>query len=324
MSNNFNLRLPTHSTEVKSAHGYPPDTLRFSPDGNTLIACYGWDGVFFWDTTRRYQLPHIFKPKRPKYSDEDEQFLTIDISPAGKYFILSSDAKKFRLWHLGYDIPYVTFPLRSKAATAAAYCHAAQRIAYQDIDNRINMYDFAARSYRERYKVDANNTRNRLTFSPNGRYLVSPPCHIYDTINRRTVDGFTNEGFKFQAFSHDSEHFWDAADKYETLTLWNIPRGEEVFSIQKPEPQAWEKRRVENFAVSECEQYIACTLYTYQQNIHIHLYDLLSGDVPIAIFEVPETGVCPLAFSPDSTLLAGVGTQNVCLWNLKPYQKTQG
>ena len=317
MGNNYYSKTLTYSTEVKTTHGYPPDTLRFSPDGKTLIACYGWDGVFFWDTTRLYQLPHIFKPKRPKYSDEDEQFLAVDVSPTGKYFILSSDVKRLRLWHLGYDIPYVTFPLRSKPATAAAYNHAAQLIAYQDIENRINMYDFDARSYRKRYKVDANNTRNRLTFSPNGRYLVSAPCYIYDTLTCKIVDSFTNEGFKFQVFSHDSEHFWDAADKYETLTLWNIPRGEEIRALHKPIPQAKEKRCVESFAVSECEQYIACCLDASEQNGRIYLYDLNIGGLPVATFEVPETGACSLTFSPDSTCLAGVTAKNVYLYNIR-------
>ena len=321
MGNNFYLRLPTRRTEVETAHGFPPDTLRFSPNGKTLIACYGWDGVFFWDVTRLYQPPHIFKPTRPRYGNEDEQFLSVDISPTGKYFIISSDAKKLRLWHLGHDTPYVTFTLRSKAVTAAAYSYSAQLIAYQDIDKKINMYDFAARNYRERYKADKNNTRNRLTFSPNGRYLVSHPCQIYDTINCRTVGGFTNDAFKFQAFSNDSKHFWDTTDKYQTLTLWNIPRGEEIRALHKPTPQAWEKRYVESFAVSECEQYIACCLYTYEQNVRIHLYDLNIGGLPVGTFEVPEVGVCPLAFSPDSTLLVCVTAKNVYLWDLKPYQK---
>lgn len=320
MGNNFYSKTLTYSTEVKTTHGYPPDTLRFSPDGKTLIACFGWDGVFFWHVTRPYQPPHIFKPKRPKYSDEDEQFLSVDVSPVGKYFILSSDVKRLRLWHLGYDIPYVTFPLRSKPATAAAYNHAAQLIAYQDIENRINMYDFDAGSYRKRYKVDANNTLNRLTFSPNGRYLVSAPCCIYDTLTCKIVDGFTNDGFKFQAFSNDSMHFWDAADQHETLTLWNIPRGEEIRTLQKPTPPAKEERYVASLVVSQCQQYLACCLYTYEQKIRIHLYDLNIGDSPATTFEVAGTGACPLAFSPDSTRLACVTAKNLYIWDLrKPY-----
>ena len=84
---NFYSGTPIRSTEVKTAHGYPPDTLRFLPNGKALIACYRWEGVFFWDATRLYQPPHIFKPTHPKYSDEDEQFFAVDISPVGRYFI---------------------------------------------------------------------------------------------------------------------------------------------------------------------------------------------------------------------------------------------
>lgn len=320
MRNNFNFRPPTRSTKVKTAHGYPPETLRFSPNGKTLIACYGWDGVFFWNVTRLYEPPHIFKPTRHKYDPKNEFFLSVDVSPAGTYFIISSIENKLRLWHLGQDIPYVMFPLRSEI-TAAAYCHTAQRIAYQDIHNRINVYYAKTKKRIRRYKPDNNNTRNKLTFSANGRYLASHPCQIYDIRKGKTVDGFTNEGFKFQAFSNNSEHFWDAADKSQTLTLWNIQRGEQVSAIQKPTPQTGEKRYVESFAIAPCEQYVACFLYTYEQNTRIHLYDLLRWDVPIAVFEVPEIGVCPLAFSPDSTLLAGVAGKNVYLWDLKPYQK---
>lgn len=309
------------------ARRVPPESVVFSPDGQTLLVCYRWEGIFSWDIAYLDQPPRVFRPFGDEKFDR-EMYLSVIVSPEGKQFVTSGDEKTFRLWEVGIDTPISEFPLQGGDANAAVFSPETNLAAYQDDGDQIYIWDVATGELRDSYKGDNDGMRFLpLAFCQNGIFLASHPCYIYDVIQRKKVDGFSSDNFQFRVFSHDNNHIW--VDKYpevDTIELWHIQRYEKMLSISKPTPMLSneEENDLKNLTVSDCGQYLACGLYTWPTSIEkarVHVYDIRSKRTPIVSFDIPETSVCPLAFSPDNTLLASISTDSIYLWDLKPYLK---
>ncbi|MCE2399483.1 WD40 repeat domain-containing protein [Candidatus Poribacteria bacterium] len=303
----------------------PPENVVFSPHGQTLLACYRWEGIFSWDVAQLDQPPRVFRPFGDEKFDR-EMYLSVTVSAEGKQFVTSSDEKTFRLWEVGIDTPISEFPLQGGEANAAAFSSTANLVAYQDAEDQIYIWDVATGELRDSYKGDNDGEHYfPLAFCQNGTILASQLCYIYDVIQGKKVDGFSSDNFQFQAFSHDNNHIWvDKYPKVDTIELWHIQRYEKILSILKPNPilSNEEENDLGSFVVSDCGQYLACGLCTWPTSLEkarVHVYDIRNRRTPIVSFDIPETSVCPLAFLPDNMLLASISTESIYLWDLKPY-----
>lgn len=303
----------------------PPESVVFSPYGQTLFACYRWEGIFSWDVTQLDQPPRVFRPFGDEKFDR-EMYLSVTVSAEGKQFVTSGDEKTFRLWEVGIDTPISEFPLQAGDPNAAAFSPTSNLVAYQDAEDQIYIWDVATGELSDSYKGDDNgNHYLPIAFCQNGTFLASHPCYIYDVIRNKKVDGFSSDNFQFRAFSHDNNHIWvDGYPNVDTIELWHIQQYKKVLSISKPTPLLTneEENHLGDFVVSDCGQYLACGLYTWPTSLkkaRIHVYDIRKERTPIVSFDLPETRICPLAFSPDNTLLASISTDSIYLWDLKPY-----
>lgn len=253
-------------------------------------------------------------------------YLSVTVSAEDKQIVTSVDKKYFRLWEIGIDTPISEFPLQGGEANAAAFSSTANLAAYQDEKDQVYVWDVATGELRDTYKGDDDGMHfYPLAFCQNGAFLASHPCYIYDVIQHKKVNGFSSNNFQFRAFSHDNNHIWvDKYPKVDTIELWHIQRYEEILSILKPNPilSSEEENGLGGFVVSDCGQYLACSLYAWSTSLkkmRIHVYDIRNRSTPVISFDIPETRVCPLAFSPDNTLLASISTDSIYLWDLKPY-----
>ncbi len=313
-----------HSTCVSQMHGFPSHSLHFSRDGRTLLATQREDGIFSWEVTRPDQPPNIFNPAGSlPHSDASDTYFSLNVSSEGKHFVISGDKNTIRLWELGINAAIAAFPIKEKAIDAT-FSPTANLIAYRDVTNQIYIWDVTIGELRDTYmsEYEIGLWDAGLTYSLNGVYLASGRCHLYDVIQREQIDGFINDYFQFLAFSPDSVHFWDTGSP-NTIELWNIQRGEETLTLQKPEE--WNQKEVHTLSQSACGRYLACSPIMYENDVSISLgiWDIHKGSAPIATFMLPYACDTPaLAFSPDNTVLACADDSGtILLWDLKPYLK---
>lgn len=297
--------------------GIFPGSLRFSLDGKTLLANSGYSGILSWDVTHPDDLPHIFKPlgMKPDTDEWGERYLSIEASSDGKHFVTSGDERNIRLWEFGSDVPMVTFSLQDEPCTAA-FSPTTNLLACRDETNRIHIWDITTGEIYDTYVGEETHNPSRLTFSPDGAFLVCTPFQLYDVSGRKPMDQFSSDdGFDFLAFSPDRLRMW--CDDNGTIDLWDFQRDEEVLSL--PKPEWWQEKNINAFALSACGQYLACSPYTWTDEESVCVWDIRKGSEPIVTFKLTERLGC-LAFSLDNTLLAGASsTGTILLWDMKPY-----
>ncbi|MYA68502.1 WD40 repeat domain-containing protein [Candidatus Poribacteria bacterium] len=307
---------------ISLAHttGIFPGSLRFSLDGKTLLANSGYGGIFSWDVTHPDNLPHIFKPlgMKPGTDEGQERYLSVDMSPDGKHFVISGDGRNIRLWELRSDVPMVTFPLQDEPCTAA-FSPIANLLACRDETNRIHIWDITTGDIYDTY-ISGETYDPYFAFSPDGAFIACAPFQLYDISQRKTVNQFSSDdGFYFLAFSPDPLRIWcdSPASDNETIDLWDFQRDEEVLSL--PKPKWWQEKDINTFALSTCGHYLACSPYTWTDEESVCVWDIRKGSEPIITFELTESLGC-LTFSPNNTLLAGAcSTGTILLWDLKPF-----
>lgn len=296
--------------------GIFPGSLQFSLDGKTLLAGRGYGGILSWDVTHPNDPPRIFKPLgiKPDTDEGAERYLSVDASPEGKHFVTSADESNIRLWELGSDAPIVTFPLQDEPCTAA-FSPAANLLACRDEADSIHIWDITTGALYDTYTGEETDNAPYLTFNRDGTFLVCAPFQLYDVSQRKTMDQFSyDDGSGFLAFSPDRLRIWCHDSR--TIDLWDFQRDEEVLSLN---PEWWEEKNIDAFALSACGQYLACSPYTWTNEESVCVWDIRKMNEPIVTFELTESLGC-LVFSPDNALLAGAcSTGTILLWDLKPF-----
>lgn len=308
-----------HSTCVSQLHTFPAYSLNFSLDGKRLLAMHRVDGIYDWDVSRPDHPPNVFKfiEKEPNSDASDtyasDIYFSVNVSSEGRHFVTFGDENSLRVWELGSEMPIATFPIQRKLDTAT-FSPAANLLACRDDAGKIDIWDVATGDLRDTYIVDEYETYSNLTFSPNGKYLVSRTDILYDVTQGKKIETSDLEEMSIRLFSHDSTQF--LCDTGEAIELWDIHQCEKSLSI--PKPEAWLCSNIVALALSPCAKYLAGSCYEAPEGLHVWRVD---DGKPLNVFEV-NSAISSLTFSPDSKVLAsGMHDGTILLWDLNPYVK---
>ena len=306
------------SISLEHSSGVWPTSLLFSLDGKTLYAnTIGW-GILSYDITHPNNPPQIFKPKNIGHDPDSfgERYSSIEMSQQGKFYATSGDEKGVRLWEYGIDTPIVSFPTEAEA-TDVIFSPATNLLACHDEDNRIYIWDITTHEIYDTFTVESPEYLQRISFSPDGKYIICKYGQIYDVSQRKLLDIYSyDDGINFQACSPNTSQIWCDWNS-DTIDLWDFLKDAEVISI--PKPEQWDAKHIESLAVSSCGKYMACSPDTCGCSENLCVWDITKGKDPIAKFTTQDSPK-NLTFSHDNTILAGCywdGT--ILLWDMKPY-----
>ena len=306
-----------HSTCVSQLHPFPAYSLDFSLDGNRLLAMHRVDGIYDWNVSRPDHPPNVFKSvrKEPNSDASDTYacniYYSVNISPEGRHFVTFGDENSLHVWELGSEMPIKVFPIQRKSDTAT-FSPAANLLACRDGAGKIYIWDVATGDLRDTYTADKCETYSDLTFSPNGKYLVSGVDLLYDVEKGEKIEAFDLEEMSIHLFSQDSTQFFCVTR--EAIELWDIHQCEKVLSI--PKPETWFCSDVVALVLSPCGKYLAGCCDEVPEELYLWAID---GGNPLTVFK-GHSPIMSLTFSPDTTLLAsGSYDGTILLWDLKPY-----
>ncbi len=307
------------AVSLEHSSGVWPSSLQFSLDGKTLFAKSYIYGILSYDITTPNIPPKIFRPKQKRKRDSEsfgERYTSIVISSEEKYYVTSGDKNIVRLWELDNYTPIVSFPIESELSDVI-FSPITNLLACHDEDNRIYIWDITTNEIYDAFTVESPEYIKFISFSSDGKYLISHYGQIYDVSERKLLDWYTyDDSINYQAFSSESNQIWCDWNN-DTIELWDFLKDEEVLSI--PKPEWWDRKHLVSLTVSSCGKYLACSPDTWNCNDNLCVWDITMGKEPIAKFTTQDSPGC-LSFSHDNTLLVGCyGDGSILLWDMKPY-----
>lgn len=248
----FGTRLAT-----LTGHRAPVLALNFSPDGEVLVSASGSDAgnedekdIVFWDMNTFKEIKR-WKNIKQYFIKDENNFSSVVFSPDGRLLVLASDGDLLMIrdvrtdekvfsqkWGLGEK--YLTFSPDGKYLAVAC----GSEVKVLDVGSKNVVFNLTGHT----------NSINTLAFSPDGKFLASGSgCTAHYFLGKdflikiwdmktgtlvRTLKGH-DEYVKALSFSLDGR--WlvsgsgfsrgkDAGRPYNSLKIWNVATGNEIWS----------------------------------------------------------------------------------------------
>jgi WD40 repeat protein len=157
-------RWQSHEAERVAAHWINNGTVRFSPDGRSLLTSGMGDDVRVWEAdTGRLRYP----PLRCKDKVHDAQF-----SPDGRSMVLASYDHSVRVHDLATGAVLAELPAHPDLVYSASFSPDGQRIVTACRDHTVRVWDWpAGRLVCPPFEHGKDATA--ATFTPDGRWVLS-------------------------------------------------------------------------------------------------------------------------------------------------------
>ena len=288
--------------QQKAAFNTDINCFAFSPDSST-VATGSWRGELnLWDiaggTHKTELLGHL------------SNISSVAFSPDGKT-LASGGEDKLYLWDVDSGARKLSIPGHTKGVNAIAFSPDGGTLASGSRE-QILLWDTATKTHEATLFVGDWVSNYSLTFSPDGRTLVSDN-HLWDVSSRthRAVIrgyGIDTGGYPRDdsiAFSPDGRLFASSERGSSRVHLWYAGRTYKTGLTGHTD-------RVTSVAFSSDSR----TLASGSKDTTVRLWDVAT-DENTATFIGHTDSVSSVAFSPDGSLLASGSDDNtIILWNV--------
>ena len=317
-------------------------SVKFSPDGQTLAAGYGLEGIHLRDA-QELELQTTLKCEGLK------TIRSIDFSPCGNKLAATSYDKIVRVWDLGKpEAPPIELTGHQAVLYAVAFSPKGDLLVSADSKGVLGIWD-VEHNYELKRFTEETDWIWSIAFSPDGKQLASAhhqkSARLWNIESGEQITEFPSKrpqnvikpkvddrqilripkslerGSAYKptskaiAFSPDGPLI--AGGTLETIWLWDSITYETRMVICLPQGC----RRAEALTFSPCGRYLVsgASWLIGADKMSICLWDVATGE-NIATFWSHPTDIQSLAFSPDGTLLvSGSYDGTILLWDMKPY-----
>ena len=296
---------------------YPITNIAFSPDGNTIVGS-SWGGLI---QNQVWSL--VTKEKIATFSPDGGLGGAVAFFPNGKT-IASSARKTIILWDIVTEQELVRIESEDTIDTLSV-SHDGALVAGAGRDGLVKVWDANTGQLINTFRHDA--WVNSIAFSPTENIIASgsgdTTVKLWDTVTGTEIYTIRNpDRIGAVAFSPDGKTLaWRGAGTHtlpDTINLWDMATQSFIAVYEIP-------TSVSNF--------INCLALSPDGNTFVtvdHHYDIVKvwdintgntidlGHIGLSPFhfDLPNIGLTPISFSPDSTMLATGGTRGVKLWDV--------
>ena len=287
----------------KGPQGYI-SSIRFSPDGKTIVSSGGDDGTIrLWNTSG--------KPVGKPLKGHEGGTLSIALSPDGKTIVSGGMDKTVRLWTRQGKLIGQPWTGHEKEVASVAFSADGKTIASGSYDGQIRLWKTSGKAIAPPFKGHEGARMGSLAFSPTGSVIVSGgengSISLWDLggnpLLSHTLIGHRG-AVSSVAFSPDGKTMVSGSyDK--TIRLWD--------TSGNPIGQPFKGHT--NFVLAVAWSPDGKTIVSGSPDKTIRLWDT-SGKPIGQPFKGHTDAVTSVAFSPDGkTIVSGSNDTTLRLWN---------
>ena len=344
----WNIGDPTPQPPIVPCQISYPESLTFSPDGQTIATVKAGGVVVCWNVDKK-QLKHVTD------WDKQTQIHSVHISSTGDMRALGKKGNTSTVWNLGTDQKIATLSESHDHIGVSAFSSTGELWANVIRDDKICVWDgkgketileghtgsiesIAFSPDEKRIATVARDATARVWDVVSGKEIVSlpltPPLHTDSVPSTSPLnpDIYKGDSDKIKAVLN-AEKPRTRNTEIKAITFspcGNLIAGGIEGGIRLWDAKTYETRMVillprncqRQFALafSPCERYLASGAWWWNmEKVSIRLWDVATGENIVTFWGHP-TDVQDLAFSPDGTLLAsGSFDGTILLWDMKPY-----
>ena len=279
--------------------------IAYAPDGRTLVSCSvgvgSGDKIRVWDTTTgAYETP---------FTEEGFRYISgMALSPDGST-LATGDYEQVHLWDtVTGERKAALKTLANDIVIAMAFSPDGKTIATESDGGTIRLWDVATATHKATLQGHTNRVTS-IAFSPDGRTLASSSkdktIRLWDTTAAvqkatLTVPSMLYYSSYSIAFSPDGRTLATAV--YKDVVLWDVPSRQVRRTLRG-------QTVIQHLAFSPDGRTLAT------ESGEIQFWDVGSGEHKTTFVGDYTQAVTNVAFSPDSSTLAGSEGNRIRLWD---------
>ena len=304
--NTFAANSPPRQKAMLKAGTYP-NSVAFSPDGNTLASSnagtssHAFASLRLWDVSSGQSKANL--------AEDRSGIVSVAFSPDGSTLASGDENKTVRLWDVTSGQLKATLTGHSERVSSVAFSPDGSILASGSLDKTVRLWNVASGQLTA-LLIGHTRDVSSVAFSQDGGILASgshdETVRLWNVASRQLKTTLTGDmnWTSSVAFSPDGSTL--ASGGSNTVHLWDVTSGQRKTGL------IGHAREVRSVAFSPDGNTLA-SAGGFDNTVR--LWDVASGQ-PTALLIGHFDWVRSVAFSPDGNTLASVGSGTIHLWDL--------